>query len=128
MAGGRPTKYNDEILAKAVDYLYRYEEEPYNDVFPSVLGLACALKLGKSTLYDWAGQEGKQEFSDILEQINQSQEKVLLTKGLTNDFNSAITKLVLGKHGYHEKQQTELSGVDGKPIEIDTQWTIEVIE
>ena len=106
----RPTKYNDGILAQAVDYLYRYGEEPFNDVFPSVVGLACALKIHKSTLYDWAGQEDKAEFSDILGQINQMQEKVLLSKGLTGDFNSAITKLVLGKHGYHEKQQTEHSG------------------
>jgi hypothetical protein len=128
MAGGRPTKYSDEVLGTAVDYLYRYDEEPYNDVFPSVVGLACVLKISKSTLYDWASQDEKEEFSDILVQINQSQERVLLSKGLTGDFNSAITKLVLGKHGYHDKQDTEITGKDGKPIEIDQVWEIKVVD
>ena len=30
--------------------------------------------------------------------------------GLKGDFNSTITKLVLGKHGYHDKQDVGLTG------------------
>ena len=31
-----------------------------------------------------------------------------MRKGLNNEFNSNITKLVLGKHGYHDRaQQTD---------------------
>jgi len=44
-------------------------------------------------------------FSHILDNINKKQEQVLLKNGLNNQFNSNITKLVLGKHGYHDRAQ-----------------------
>jgi hypothetical protein len=115
MPAGRPTKYNEEILDKAKEYLNVYET--LGDVIPSIEGLSLHLDIVRSTIYDWEGQEGKEEFSDILRKINAKQHQVLVNKGLSNDFNSAITKLVLGKHGYHEKQQQEISGPKGKPIQ-----------
>lgn len=104
MAGGRPTKYNPEIVAKAWDYIENYADT--GDVIPSHAGMACVLNLNKSTLYDWADDEAK-EFSDILAKCNQAQERVLLNGGLSNTFNSAITKLALGKQGYSEKHETD---------------------
>jgi hypothetical protein len=68
--------------------------------------MACALGLGKRTLYDWADDEEK-EFSRILELCNQKQERTLLNGGLTSEFNAAITKLALGKQGYSEKTENE---------------------
>ena len=124
MPVGRPTKYNEELLAKAREYLFKYEE--LGDVIPSAIGLSLYLDVCRDTLYDWDGQEGKEEFSYILKQINSTQQQVLLNKGLTSDFNSAITKLVLGKHGYHEKQQQEVSGPGGKAQEH--KWTVEFVE
>ena len=59
-------------------------------------------------MYDW--EKKYPEFLYILEAIKLEQQKVLLNKGLSGDFNSAITKLVLGKHGYHEKQDVDLKG------------------
>ena len=56
-------------------------------------------------LYAWAKDENKREFSDILDQINTKQECVLLDNGLTGKFNASITKLMLGKHGYHIRPQ-----------------------
>ena len=35
---------------------------------------------------------------------------MLLNKGIRGEFNSNITTLVLGKHGYHKKVDTELTG------------------
>ena len=112
---GRPTDYNDSILEKANDYLENYES--YEDAIPSVAGLATVLEVARSTVYDWASQEAKKEFSDILQKILAKQERVLINKGLTGDFNSNITKLALGKHGYSEKQDvsatvTEISHED----------------
>jgi hypothetical protein len=101
---GRPTKYNDDIVAAAWDYISTYKQ--HGDCIPSHAGMACVLKLNKSTLYDWADDPEK-EFSNILAACNQSQERVLLNGGLSNEFNSAITKLALGKQGYSEKQEID---------------------
>lgn len=98
---GRPTEYNEEYLEKTKSYLKNYKK--FHDAIPSVAGLAVALGVARSTIYYWSGQEDKRAFSDILENILSSQEKILINNGLTNVFNSNITKLVLGKHGYKEK-------------------------
>ena len=103
---GRPTKYNDKILEDAIDYLENHTE--HEDIIPSVAGLAYLLKVTRQTIYNWG--DSNPEFLDILESINLRQEKLLVSGGLGGSFNPAITKLVLGKHGYHDKQDTEHSG------------------
>lgn len=107
MTMGRPTDYSEELLADVRYYLKNYEAE--GDKIPSVAGLSAYLGIARSTIYDWASQEDKKDFSDILEDILSEQEKVLLNKGLTGDFNSTITKLVLSKHGYSEKTETDVT-------------------
>ena len=122
MPAGRPTSWSEDLQRTAWAYVDDYEE--YGDVIPSVVGLVDAIKISRSCIYDWAEHEDK-EFSDILQAINARQEKVLISKGLTGDFNSNITKLVLGKHGYHDKQDTEHTGKDGAAI--DHSWTVKVV-
>ena len=99
----RPTKYNQEIVTKAQHYLDNYEKEGHK--IPSQAGLALVLGLSRQTLKTWSQAEDKKEFLDILDRIHQKQECVLLDNGLTGKFNAAITKLVLGKHGYHDRPQ-----------------------
>jgi len=102
----RPTKYSTALLEKAQHYLDHYEE--YDEVIPSAVGLALVLNIRRSTLYEWAKADDKKAFTDILDNINKRQEQVLLNNGLNSKFNSNITKLVLGKHGYHDRaQQTD---------------------
>ncbi len=113
--GGRPTKYSNDTLIVAREYLENYEK--HGDQIPSIAGLAIILGIRRETLHVWAKEEGKEEFSNILGAILAKQENVLINKGLTGDFNSAISKLVLGKHGYHEKVDSTLSGGD-KPIAL----------
>ena len=111
--GGRPTKYNADMLAKAKDYLQNYKE--YGEqVVPSVSGLAIALDVNKSTLYEWA--EKKAEFSVTLEKIKETQETKLINKGLAGEFQATITKLMLANYGYHEKQEIETITKD--PIKV----------
>ena len=124
MGKGRPTDYNKQLLENARKYLDEYES--HGDMIPSNEGLCDILDINRSTLYRWRDEEGKEDFKDILDAINRRQQRVLINKGLTSDFNSAITKLVLGKHGYHEKQQQEVSGPGGKPQEH--KWTVEFVE
>lgn len=100
---GRPTKYTPELLKKAKKYLNDYEH--HKAKFPSHIGLALYLNIGTSTLYEWAEQKNKKPFTDILEEITQKQHQMLIGGGISGEFNSNITKLVLGKHGYHDKQE-----------------------
>lgn len=111
---GRPTKYNEQILEKAQEYLVNYKE--YDDSVPSAVGLACALDISRSTLYAWA--EEHDEFSYILSKVNETQERKLLTGGLEGDFNSNIVKLMLGKHGYSDKHDIDQSIV----VNIGKEW------
>ena len=106
----RPTKYNKDILAKANDYLIEWESE--GDMIPSVEALSGYLEVSRKTLYNWGDEHS--EFLHILEEVNRLQAKTLINNGLSGEFNSAITKLVLGKHGYSEKK--ELTGHDGKDL------------
>ena len=113
----RPTKYSQEMVDKSYEYINDYEI--HGDMIPSIEGLAEVLELHRDTLYDWAKQDSK-EFSDILGMLIQKQQKVLINNGLSNTFNSAITKLVLGKHGFHDKMEQDISSKDGsmKPTVI----------
>jgi len=120
----RPTKYNKEIIEKARDYLENFNET-YNHAIPSVAGLAKVLGLNRDTLYDWASQDEKKDFSDILRQVVSDQEYVLLDMGLKGLYNPTITKLALGKHGYHDKQDSQVSGPNGGPMEA--KWTVEFV-
>jgi len=101
--GGKPSLYNPEINKRALEYLNSYQDN--GDVIPSIVGLAQVINIRRETLHVWANHEDKKEFANILKQIVEKQEQVLLNKGLTGDFNSNIAKLVLGKHGYHDKQE-----------------------
>jgi hypothetical protein len=113
MPAGRPTLYSPKILKKTREYLLNYTS--YDDAIPSIAGLAVVLGISRKTIYEWARQDDKKEFCDILEEILSDQERTLINKGLKGDFNSNIVKLALGKHGYSDKSDVT-SG--GKPIPI----------
>ncbi len=119
----RPTKLTDELTAKAAEYLDRYEE--LEEPVPSVAGLACFLKVARSSIYLWSKGEGP--FSDIVDDIHSKQEQKLLTGGLLGNYNPSIAKLMLTKHGYSDKQQQEVSGPDGTPVQVESETTISFI-
>lgn len=105
----RPTDYKEpDTLVSALDYLKNFEKE--GDVIPTIEGLAFKLDVARKTIYDWASQEDKKEFCNIVEQILSFQAKTLVNKGLTGDFNSNIAKLMLTKHGYSDKQDITSGG------------------
>ena len=114
MAAGRPSKYNASMLEKAQHYLKNHKE--YGDPVPIVAGLACELEVNKSTLYEWAKHH--RAFSDTLKAIQDQQERRLASGGLDGSLQPTIAKLMLANHGYHDKQDTQLSGgVEVKTIE-----------
>lgn len=102
MPGGRPSKYTPDIEAKVIEYLKNCDEQ---DTVPVAAGLAVHLGVSKSTLYKWG--EDNPEFSDTLSKLQGIQESKLIMKGLKNEYNSTIVKLMLANHGYSEKQEIE---------------------
>jgi hypothetical protein len=116
---GRPTKYTPELVAKAYDYLENWRET--GDMIPSIEGLSIELDITRTTLYDWRDQEEKKDISYILEKILAKQHRELVNSGLSGDFNSAIAKLALGKHGYSDKVDTDITS-KGKAVK--SEWHI----
>lgn len=110
--GGRPTKLTSELIVKAEEYIYDFRSN--DDIVPSVAGLACYLDIARSTIYKYEGES--ERFSDILERIAQKQEKMLINGGLMGDFNAPITKMMMTKHGYSDKQETALTGAEGAEL------------
>lgn len=124
---GRPTEYSPTILKEARVYLDECQDDEEQILeldstekgyqkfktkqvvnLPSIEGLARYLNVHRDTLYEWEKQYS--EFSDILEQVRAEQAERLINKGLSGDYNSTITKLMLSKHGYVDKSETELKG------------------
>ncbi len=101
MAGGRPTKYTKKMKAKAETYLDVWED--LGHIIPSQHRLCEFLGVVYSTTQKWDKDEDKPEFSVILRKINTAQRNILIDRGLIGKFNPAIAKLVLGKHGFHDK-------------------------
>jgi hypothetical protein len=130
---GQPTLFDDHILDETREYL-----STYDTLIPTMAGLSLHLGVSKQSLYAWdkatshkdglVADEIYSQFSELLDNLRAEAENKLIMNGLTGDYNAAITKLMLTKHGYSDKQQQEVSGIDGNPIEVDHHWTIEVVE
>lgn len=99
----RPTSCSQAIADAAIAYAKEYAD--YDHAVPSVVGLCSVINVARSTVYDWA-KDNIFGFSDILERINEEQELVTFNKSLKGEYNATIAKLLLGKHGYHERSET----------------------
>ena len=136
MEVGRPTDYTPQLLTKAQEYLssckdeellvvkqtnsekgYQMYDNKLKVKLPSIEGLAVYLRVARSSIYLWA--ELYPEFSDILEAIKAVQAERLINNGLSGDYNSTIAKLILTKHGYADKMETDLTS-GGRPMPILT--------
>ncbi len=108
----RPTKYNKTILEKANTYVTDFKEA-HGHIVPSVAGLGKVLGITRETIYQWANDEDKKEFSDTLARIMSDQEFWLQNGGLDGSLNSNITKLMLFNHGHSDKLDQKMSGAVG---------------
>jgi hypothetical protein len=112
--GGRPKELNNALIDKADEYLnggYMAAEE-----VPTIAGLALYIDKRRSTVYEWVKEN--ERFSDIVSKIMAKQERELLNGSLKGDYNSTISKLMLTKHGYSDKVESEISGPNGSPIQV----------
>lgn len=114
----RPTEYSQDIIVKGEEYL---NSLPPDEVVHSIEGLALYLNIHRSTVYTWKDEEGKEEFSDIVERVLSKQSKSLVNKGLSGDFTPQIAKVMMTKHGYRE-------GVDHTTNDKDLPFAPGVVE
>ena len=112
---GRPCGLDEAVIEKSWLYLKGGYKEQGNAV-PSVAGLAFALGKNRDTMYKWAAQNN--EFSDILKCIATAQEMLLIDGGLNGDFNAAFAKMLMTKHGYSDKVETDMKSSDGSMRQI----------
>jgi len=113
----RPTKYTEELLETARDYVVNYPD--YDDVIPSIAGLSIALKISRETIHTWIKDPEKKVFSDIVRELNANQERALLNGGLSSTMNASISKLVLTKHGYTDRVEQDITS-GGEKLEAPT--------
>ena len=108
---GRPSKYNQDMLDKCNEYARGgwKKEEPV----PTIAGLAVVIGVNRKTIHEWAKEQDKEEFCNIIEGLLATQERELIKQGLSKVFDSGLTKLFLTKHGYSDKQQTDHTSSDG---------------
>jgi len=104
----RPTKYTEDTPKQVLEYLGQWMNE---DAVPSIEGLADFLDVNKTTLYEWDNKHP--EFSNVLDKVRNKQARILFNGSLKGDLNASISKLMLTKHGYSDKQQTDSVSSDG---------------
>jgi hypothetical protein len=112
--GGRPTKWSKSLEDKAVNYIAEHSVK-YGQSLPTIAGLASVLDVHRDTLHVWV-RESRGTFPDIVERLMATQEVILINKGLMGEFQPTITKLMLTKHGYSDRN--EISSPNGRVIEL----------
>lgn len=110
---GRPSKLTAEITSAAFAWLK--DQKAHKTDLPTIEGLALELNISRETLYQW--EKENKDFSDILENLRQIQANKLIQKGLINEYNPTIAKMILsGKHGYVEKSEVDQKIIMPQPI------------
>ena len=88
---------------------------------PTIEGFSSFLNINNSTLYEW--DKKYPDFSKALEKIIKEQQKRLLDKGLSGEYNSTIAKLILSSnHGMAERKDITTKG---QAIGAETQEKID---
>ena len=100
----RPTKYNDELQAKADEYVENYETD---SVVPTIAELSLILDISDSTFYEW--RDKYPAFSRTLDRIMKTQEVGLVNKSLRNEINPTIAKLMMHNHDYSDRVEKDIN-------------------
>lgn len=113
---GRPAKLTDEIVERAWQYISDSVQafEEGNGQLITKERLALKIGITRETLYKWA--ESNDDFSDILATLDTIQADTLIQNGLTNKYNPTIAKMMLSKHGYVEKSESDVKVEAVQPI------------
>lgn len=93
----------------------------YRVQLPSIEGLSVHLGVSRDTIYEW--ERLYPVFSDILDDLRAKQGLALINNSLSGNYSSPIAKVLLSKHGYVEKTETEtkLKGL-GELLDQADEW------
>ena len=112
---GRPSKYTPELLEKA-----RAVVDSKKGQFTMIAELALELGIRRETVHEWCRDPEKKQFSNIVEELMAGQEIYLAKGALSGDLNASITKLLLTKHNYSDRQDvtSDSQPIAGMPVVI----------
>jgi hypothetical protein len=102
---GAPTRYTPELIEKAKEYIERWEE--LGDPVPMLCGMYVHCGIHKGLGSKWRGDAEKVEFHELCARVEVQQERELLRKGLIRSTDSSLTKLMLMRHGYTDRQEID---------------------
>lgn len=131
--GGRPTDYSPDMVIKTREYIASCQDkiEEYHKTrgdksdsydrivrvkLPTLEGLAVHLGINRDTIYAW--RKVHQEFSDVIDELLAKQAQELINNGLSGDYNPTIAKVLLSKHGYTEKTETDITTAGEKITQL----------
>lgn len=121
----RPTKLTPELLEKATGYLATCTDKVvYTDKgamtyvnveLPTLEGFAIYLGIHKDTVQEWCKPKDDEvvplhyEFSVLVKDVIQEQGKRLINNGLGGLYQPKIAGMMLSKHGYIEKSESDIT-------------------
>ena len=77
-------------------------------MIPTIEGFSDVIGVCKKTVFNWSQKDENKEFLHALERLKTKQHRTLLNKGLSNQINPMLTKLMLiNNHGYTEKKEVK---------------------
>lgn len=125
-AGGRPSKYQDSMIQKTMDYIDSCGREATE--LPTMEGLALVLGVDTDSLNNWAdakdetGELVHPEFFGTIKELKDKQKNQLMNDGLYGgkEINTPMAIFLLkANHGMMETEKQILAGEQESPIRID---------
>ena len=106
--GGRPSLWvNPEVLAQLVDEYFKHEKEP------TLAGLACALDISRSSLYNYGEKDG---FLDIIKKARRRVEDIYEKRLIYSDKPTGVI-FALKNMDWRDSQNIDHT-TKGKPMPV----------
>jgi hypothetical protein len=104
MAGGRPKKYTDELIAELLTSIHEYTA---NTEIPILKEWCVSVGVPSTHVYDF------EEFSEPIKVLIDKKEAALERKALDGEVNTTMAVFSLKQLGWSDRQQVEHSAEAG---------------